>query len=170
MKENCIEYEASKQHFCSYRVTLFLLKVIWKPEPAIVTVFSQGLALYCTLKGLSIYHCNRTSSSLVQCVTKCLGARLQLSSHRVSNLKVCLVGDLAQSICNFPSFVYCLSSPKCINGHRRKFCSGLPLSTGIPSTLEQFLCVSWVKTEISQTRFTNLFESVQCTLLEKKQQ
>ena len=76
MKENWIEDEASKQHLCSYRVILLLLNVIWKPEPAIVTVFSQGLVLYDTLKRLPIYHCNGGPSSLVQCVTKCLGARV----------------------------------------------------------------------------------------------
>ena len=42
MKENWIEDEASKQHLCSYSVILLLLNVIWKPEPAIDTVFSQA--------------------------------------------------------------------------------------------------------------------------------
>ena len=41
-------------------------------------------------------------------------------------------------------------------------------STGIPSTQKQFLRVSSAETEISQPGFNHLFESVQCTLLEKK--
>ena len=65
------------------------------------------------------------------------------------------LGALTQSSCYFSCLVWCLSPPRCTNGYRRNSTRVAMLSTGIPSTLKQFLCASCEKPRLANLTYLN---------------